>query len=37
VARPIAWSRNDTRETLAGIAEHNAVGKAICGWAPPAR
>lgn len=29
--RPIRWSREDTRETIDQIAEHNAVWDALCG------
>lgn len=28
--RPIRWSREDTRETIDQIAEHNAVWDALC-------
>ena len=30
--RPIYWSRKDTTETLVQVKEHNAAGKALCGW-----
>lgn len=32
VAKPIAWSKEDTPETIEAVKEHNAVGKALCGW-----
>lgn len=28
----IYWSKNDTPETVKQVKEHNAAGKAICGW-----
>lgn len=31
-AKPIAWSAMDTDATLEAVKEHNAVGKALCGW-----
>lgn len=31
-AQPLSWSANDTRRTKELIDEHNAKGKAICGW-----
>jgi hypothetical protein len=30
--RPIYWSKADTAGTIGQVKEHNAVGKAICGW-----
>ena len=30
--RPIYWSRRDTPPTVAQLKEHNAAGKALCGW-----
>lgn len=30
--KPIAWSRNDTRETQDQATEYNAVAAAMCGW-----
>lgn len=32
VAKPIYWSRVDTRYTKEQADEHNRKGKAICGW-----
>ena len=32
VAEPIYYSKDDTEETKKQVKEHNAVGKAICGW-----
>lgn len=32
VAKPIYWSSKDTDDTIAQAKEHNAVGKALCGW-----
>lgn len=29
---PITWSAKDTPATVLQIKEHNAAGKAICGW-----
>lgn len=29
---PIYWSAKDTPQTVAQVKEHNAAGKAICGW-----
>jgi hypothetical protein len=29
---PITWSAKDTAVTVAQVKEHNAVGKALCGW-----
>lgn len=29
---PISWSAKDTTLTVAQVKEHNASGKAICGW-----
>lgn len=29
---PIYWSGSDTLETIAQAKEHNAAGKALCGW-----
>lgn len=29
---PIYWSAKDTAPTVAQVKEHNAAGKAICGW-----
>lgn len=40
VAKPIAWSRQDTRETATQVQEHNTLGKKLCGWGtspPPAK
>jgi outer membrane PBP1 activator LpoA protein len=31
-ARAIYWDKEDTRETISQIKEHNAVGKKLCGW-----
>jgi hypothetical protein len=28
----VYWSKADTPATVAQIKEHNAAGKAICGW-----
>jgi hypothetical protein len=30
--KPVRWSKTDTPITIAQIKEHNAAGKAICGW-----
>ncbi len=30
--RPIYWSGRDTPATVAQVKEHNAAGKALCGW-----
>lgn len=30
--QPIYWSGKDTTATVAAVKEHNAAGKAICGW-----
>ena len=32
VFQPIAWSRNDTDETIRAVKAHNAAGKSLCGW-----
>lgn len=32
VAAPIYWSTKDTDKTIAGVKEHNAVGKTLCKW-----
>lgn len=32
VAQPIYWSAKDTAQTVGQIKEHNAVGRALCGW-----
>lgn len=29
---PILWSKKDTVKTITQAKEHNAVGKALCGW-----
>jgi hypothetical protein len=29
---PIRWSKKDTAKTVEQVKEHNAAGKAICGW-----
>jgi hypothetical protein len=29
---PIYWSGKDTPKTIAQVKEHNAAGKAVCGW-----
>lgn len=29
---PISWSAKDTAMTVAQVKEHNAAGKALCGW-----
>lgn len=29
---PIYWSAKDTDRTIAQVREHNASGKALCGW-----
>jgi len=29
---PISWSAQDTILTVAQVKEHNAAGKALCGW-----
>ncbi len=31
VERPISWSKQDTDPTIAGVKEHNAVYKSLCG------
>jgi hypothetical protein len=28
----IYWSAKDTKQTVAQIKEHNAVGVKVCGW-----
>jgi hypothetical protein len=30
--RPVLWSSQDTPDTVRQVKEHNAVGKAVCGW-----
>lgn len=30
--QPITWSAKDTVLTVAQVKEHNAAGKALCGW-----
>jgi hypothetical protein len=30
--KPVYWSKADTSATVAQIKEHNAAGKALCGW-----
>lgn len=30
--QPISWSAKDTKATVAQVKEHNAAGKAVCGW-----
>jgi hypothetical protein len=32
IFEPISWSRLDTKPTQAAVREHNAAGKAVCGW-----
>lgn len=32
IFEPIGWSRLDTKPTQAAVREHNAAGKAACGW-----
>lgn len=32
VARPIAWSRRDTEETIRAVKAHNAAGVKVCAW-----
>lgn len=32
VFQPIYWSARDTQKSVEQIKEHNAVGKAVCGW-----
>jgi hypothetical protein len=32
IAKPISWSKSDTDQTILEVKEHNAVGKALCGW-----
>lgn len=32
VFHPIYWSARDTQKSVEQIKEHNAVGKAVCGW-----
>jgi hypothetical protein len=32
---PVYWSKSDTDKTIAQAKEHNAVGKALCGWGAP--
>lgn len=32
VFAPVYWSKSDTDKTIAQVKEHNAAGKAICGW-----
>ena len=29
---PITWSGKDTQLTVEQVKEHNAAGKALCGW-----
>jgi hypothetical protein len=31
----VYWSKTDTGKTIAQIKEHNAAGKALCGWGNP--
>lgn len=33
---PISWSEQDTRDTVRQVIGHNAAGRAVCGWQPPA-
>lgn len=30
--RPIYWSKKDTAETVKQVQEHDAAGRALCGW-----
>jgi len=30
--QPIYWGKGDTDKTVAQVKEHNAAGKALCGW-----
>lgn len=30
--QPITWSGKDTSATVLQVKEHNAAGKAVCGW-----
>lgn len=32
IAKPIYWSRNDTRMTKEQADAHNRKGKRLCGW-----
>ena len=34
VFRPIAWSAQDTDDTIRAAKAHNATGARVCGWAP---
>ena len=34
---PIYWSAKDSAKTVAQVKEHNAAGKAICGWGKKSR
>lgn len=31
IAKPITWSRNDTRPTQEQVVEHNLVHRTLCG------
>jgi hypothetical protein len=30
--KPVYWSKSDTTQTITQVKEHNAAGKALCGW-----
>jgi hypothetical protein len=30
--QPVYWSAKDTTRTIEQVREHNAAGKALCGW-----
>lgn len=32
IARPIAWSKSDTPDTVEQVKELNALGVRLCGW-----
>ena len=34
VLRPIAWSAQDTDDTIRAAKAHNATGARVCGWKP---
>ena len=34
VFRPIAWSDQDTDDTIRAVKAHNATGARVCGWKP---
>lgn len=35
LARPFAWSRRDTPESIAEAKRINAIGRRVCGWKTP--